>query len=228
MLMLARTLGPDVMSDCRGGCDQDGAVTYVGYDRGAIRFAIWVGRGRDPNVAYLDATQLVVTTTELTTRGLLLYATGASSNILGGIRKGPIDRGIRHRIAHGMADAEGAPWFVVDGAADACVPTDGLCDLALPDPVLDLPFQEKGSFHLDADFALQWALWQDPLRAGVVRHAVYLDAGSLLESAPGADGRPRIWPAWTLGSHDLELVTPSALEAAIIEERIARTTGSGS
>ena len=58
------------------------------YDRGEIRFATWIGHGRDPEVAYVDDRQLVVGSAELRTSGWFLFDSGTSSNVLGGGHEG--------------------------------------------------------------------------------------------------------------------------------------------
>lgn len=143
-----------------------------GYDRDGIRFATWVGHGRDPEVAYLDVTQLVIGAAEMAGEGWYLFPGGRSYNILGGEVTGPIDPAVLHRISHGVLDSQGSQWFRLDGPDDACGKTNELCDVALRTPSLAIPYHEPGAFHLDADFALQWVTWHEPVRAGVLRRAV--------------------------------------------------------
>ena len=203
------------------------AVAIPFRDLGDIRFAAWVGPGRDPQVAYLDARQLVIGTAELTTHGWLLHDDGTTANVLGGVCDGPIDRAILHRVAHTLAEPTGEPSFMLHGGAGSCIAIDGLCDLAQGDPRPPMPFDEPGSFWLGPDFAVQWATWEDAARAGTLRRAVYLDDRHLLEAAPGIDGRPRLWPARGLASDGLELVVPSGREATTIKDRIATVTAAG-
>jgi hypothetical protein len=194
------------------------------FDRHPIRFAIWVGPGRDPEVAYLDARQLVLTSSELTTDGLALHATGRVYNILGGSTELPLDAAVSHRIRHAALDRTGSPWFVIDGSGPSCIERDGLCDLAEPNPVPRLPYHDPGSFALGPNHALRWVTWDDPLRADILRHAVYLDDRRLLESAAAADGRPRVWPARGLRTTPLELVAPDVAELAAIGDRFFELT----
>jgi hypothetical protein len=203
----------------------DGGVGMVrASDRDGIRFATWVGHGRDPEVAYLDDTQLVIGSAELTIHGWLLLATGKSHNVLGGVVEGPLDPAVLHRIAHTVLDREGAPWFRLDGPDDACGDSNELCEMARRTPHLSLPYHEPGSFHLASDFALQWVTWGDPGRSGVLRRAVYVDDRYLVEAGLGPDDQIRIWPARGLRPFDLELVTPTARESAKIEDRVSQTT----
>jgi hypothetical protein len=194
------------------------------YDRDGIRFATWVGHGRDPEVAYLDATQLVIGSAELAADGWRLFDKGRSYNVLGGEVEGPIDRAVLHRISHSVLDRDGARWFLLDGPGQVCGKTNELCDLALPAPTPGTPYHEPGSFHLEADFCLQWVTWDEPIRAGVLRRAAYVDGSYLMEAGLGRDGTVRVWPARGLGPYGLELVTPSASEAAGIEDRVSRIT----
>jgi hypothetical protein len=194
------------------------------YDRDGIRFAIWVGHGRDPEVAYLDDTQLVIASAELRTDGWHLFDEGAASNILGGVVEGPIDPAVLHRISHGTGDGEGSPAFRIDQPDGACGQAHELCEVALGPPHLGTPYREPGSFHLDADFALQWVAWEDAQRAGILRRAVYVDDRYLLEAGLGADGTVRIWPARGLLPFGIELITPTGREAVRIEERVSEVT----
>jgi hypothetical protein len=194
------------------------------YDRDGIRFATWVGHGRDPEVAYLDATQLVIASAELVADGWHLFGTGRSYNVLGGEVEGPIDPAVLHRISHSVLDRDGARWFLVDGPGQGCGTTSELCDLALRTPSLGTPYHEPGRFDLSADFGLQWVTWDEPIRAGVLRRAVYVDGSYLMEAGLGREGTVRVWPARGLRPYGLELVTPSGREAAGIEERVSRIT----
>ncbi len=54
--------------------------------------------------------------------------------------------------------------------------------------------------------------------------AVYVDDQYLLEAGLGRDDQVRVWPSRGLMPFELELVTPTAREAAAIEERISQTT----
>jgi hypothetical protein len=195
-----------------------------GYDRAGLRFAIWVGVGRDPEIAYLDATQLVIGGAELTLDGWTLFDKGDSYNVLGGMVEGPIDPAVLHRISHAVVDRGGKESFEV-GRADCRRPAAGeLCEVALREPLLAVPYHERGAFYIDADFALQWVNWGDPGRERVLRRAVYMDDTFLMEAGVGRDGKPRIWPARGLAASGLELVVPSAKEAGVIESRVSRAT----
>jgi hypothetical protein len=194
------------------------------YDRNGIQFATWMGPGRDPEVAYLDATQLVIGSAELTTDGLHLFATGRSFNTLRGEVQGVIDRSVLHRILHTVLDRDGSQWFHLDGPDNACDGTGELCEVAMRTPTLDIPYHEPGSFHLDVGFALQWVTWTEPVRVGVLRRAVYLDGSYLLEAGLGTGGSVRAWPSRGLSPHGLELMAPTANEAGRIEQRIAHLT----
>lgn len=194
------------------------------YDRDGIRFATWAGHGRDPEVAYLDDTQLVIGSAELTTEGWFLFDTGKSYNVLGGGHEGRIEPAVLHRISHTVLDLEGSQWFRLDGPSDACGQTSELCEVALRAPQLGTPYRDPGSFHLDSDFALQWVTWDDPGRSGMLRRAVYVDDQYLLEAGLGREDQVRVWPSRGLMPFGLERVTPTAREAAAIEERITQTT----
>jgi hypothetical protein len=194
------------------------------YDREGIRFATWVGHGRDPEVAYLDGSQLVIGSAELRIDGWHLFADGAAYNTLGGVVTGRIDPAVLHRISHASLDAAGAQWLQMDGPDAACGQGIELCAVALRHVHPGTPYHEPGSFHVDADFAVQWVAWEDAGRAGMLRRAVYVDDRFLLEAAIGRDGGVRIWPARGLRSFDLELVTPSAREAVEIEARVSKAT----
>ena len=197
------------------------------YDQNGIRFACWVGPGRDPEVAYLDATQLVIGSAELRVDGSYLAERGQSFNTLGGDVRGPIDPAVLHRISHSVLDRNGSQWFLLDGPDDACNDTGELCEVALRTPTLDIPYHEPGVFHLDADFALQRVTWEDPIRAGALRRAVYLDGTYLLEAGLGRGDSVRAWPSRGLPPFGLELVAPTASELARIEERVTRVTRRG-
>lgn len=193
------------------------------YDRDGIRFATWVGHGRDPEVAYLDDTQLAIGSAELGTDGWFLFDRGKSHNVLGGVVEGPIDPAVLHRISHTVLDRDGSPWLRLGGPDDACGQTTELCEIARRTPHLGLPYHEPGSYRLDSDFALQWVTWADPGRSGVLRRAVYVDDRYVLEAGLGPDDEVRIWPSRGLMPFGLELVTPTAREAAKIEERVSQT-----
>jgi hypothetical protein len=194
------------------------------YDLDGIRFATWVGHGRDPEVAYLDDTQLVIGSAELRTEGWFLFDTGKSYNVLGGGDEGRIDPAVLHRISHSVLDREGSQWFGVDGPGDACGQTTRLCEVARRTPQLRTPYRDTGSFHLSSDFALQWVTWDDPGRSGVLRRAVYVDDQYLLEVGLGRDEQVRVWPSRGLTPFGLELVTPTGRDVAAIEQRITQTT----
>jgi hypothetical protein len=196
------------------------------YDRDGIRFATWVGHGRDPEVAYLDDTQLVIGAAELRVDGLFLFDTGKSYNVLGGVNDGRIDPAVLHRISHTVLDREGSQWFSLDGPDHSCGQTSDLCELALRTPRLGMPYHEPGSFRLASDFALQWVSWDTPGLSGMLRRAVYVDHWYLLEAGLGRDDAVRVWPSRGLSPFDLELVTPTAREAARIETRVSQTTRS--
>ena len=193
------------------------------YDRYGIRFAAWVGHGRDPELAYLDARQLVITSSELGTAASVLYETGATYSVLGGVRHGDVVAAVLHRLAHTVVDAVGAPRYSLQAAAP-CTPLDGLCDTARQEPRPGTPADPEGRLVIEAAFALQWVTWADMPRAGTLRRAVYLDDRILMEAGTGPDGGVRIWPARGLMAAGLELVTPTAQQAALIEERIERAT----
>jgi len=197
------------------------------YDRGEIRFATWIGHGRDPEVAYVDDRQLVVGSAELRTSGWFLFDSGTSSNVLGGGHEGPIDPAVLHRISHSVVDRDGSQWFRLDPPEDACGQTNELCEVALRAPRVGTPYGKAGSFRVDGDFALQWITWEDGSRSGSLRRAVYVDDRHVLEAGLGRDGQVRVWPARGLGSIGLELVSPTAREAAEIEQRVTRATQGG-
>jgi hypothetical protein len=194
------------------------------YDRDGICFATWVGHGRDPEVAYLDDTQLVIGSAELRTDGWFLFDAGKSHNVLGGVCEGPIDPAVLHRISHTVLDREGSQWFLLDGPDDSCGKTNELCEIARRTPHLGLPYHKPGLFLLASDFALQWVTWGDAGRSGVLRRAVYVDDRYLLEAGGGREDEVRVWPSRGLMPFGLELVTPAAREAAKIEERVSQTT----
>ena len=194
------------------------------YDRGDIRFAIWVGHGRDPEVAYLDDTRLVIGSAELRTEGWFLFDGGKSYNVLGGGHQGSVDPRVLHRISHSVVDRDGSQWFLLDRPDEACGQTIDLCDIALGSPQLSTPYQDPGVLHLDTDFALQWVAREGPGRSGRLRRAVYVDEQYLLEAASGRDDRVRVWPARGLMPFGIELVTPTARELGAIEARITQTT----
>lgn len=194
------------------------------YDRDGIRFATWSGYGRDPEVAYLDDMQLVIGSSELRSEGWFLFDTGKSYNVLGGSSEGRLDPAVLHRISHSVLDREGSPWYRLDECSDACGQTNELCDVALRTPQLSTSYRDHGSFHLNSDFALQWVTWDDPGRSGVLRRAVYVDDQYLLEAGLGRQDQVRVWPSRGLMPFGLELVTPTAREAQVIEERITQTT----
>jgi len=89
-----------------------------------------------------------------------------------------------------------------------------------------MPYHEPGLFHLAPEFVVQWVSWDIPGRSGVLRRAVYVDDRYLLEAGLGADGLVRVWPAHGLRPTGLELVTPTAREAARIEKRVSEATRS--
>jgi hypothetical protein len=195
------------------------------YDQDGIRFAIWVGPGRDPEVAYLDERQLVIGGAELTTDGWCLFNRGSTYNVLGGEVKGPIDPSVLHRISHTVLDRDGGRWFHLDDPDNPCAETTALCAVALPTPMPAMPYREPGAFHLGADFCVQWVTWTDPLRSGVLRRAVYMDDRYLMEGGIGPEMKVRVWPARGLMPHGLEHVAPTGREAAEIEDRVRRQLG---
>ena len=193
------------------------------YDRGGIRFAIWVGPGRDPQVAYLDARQLVITTSELGTTGLLLHGSGSSYNVLGGQRDGDVDPAVLHRIAHGAIGRDGMASFHLE-AHCAAPAIDALCEIARVEPLPGTETAPLGSLALEPEYFVAWVAWTDLLRDGLLRRAVYLDGRYLLEAGVGPHGAVRAWPASGLASFGLELVAPPARDLAEIEARISRVT----
>ena len=195
-----------------------------GYDRDGLRFATWVGVGRDPEIAYLDATQLVIGGAELTLDGWYLFDGGTSHNVLGGMVAGPIDPAVLHRISHTVVDRNGKQSFQIGRAGCPLPRGSELCEVALREPLLDLPYHEPGAFYIDADFALQWVNWGDPGRERALRRAVYMDDTFLMEAGVGRDGKIRIWPARGLAASGLELVVPSAKEVGVIESRVSGAT----
>ena len=199
-----------------------------GYDRDGLRFATWVGTGRDPQVAYLDGTQLVIGSAELRTDGWSLSDTGESYNVLGGMVDGPIDPAVLHRISHTVVDRNGAQWFQIEGADCRRQPAGEPCEVARREPLLAVPYHEPGAFHTDVDFALQWVTWGEPGRQHTLRRAVYVDDTFLMEAGIGRDGKIRVWPARGLTPFGLELVVPSAKELGVIESRVSRETSAGS
>jgi hypothetical protein len=194
------------------------------YERGDVRFAIWVGPGRDPQVAYLDARQSVMAGSELGTSGLLLYDSGSSRNLLGGRREGDIDRAVLHRVVHVVTDHDGTSLFHLQAPCRDAPAADGLCAAARSEPRPGMDAEPLGSLVTEPGFALQWVTWDDPVRTDVLRHAVYADERYLLDAGTGHDGSVRAWPSRLLEPHGLELVAPSAEELARIEERIASVT----
>ena len=196
------------------------------YDRDPIRFAVWSGHGRDPQVAYLDGRLLAVTTSELGEKGWHLYGSGSSYNVLGGARPGDIDAAALHRIVHASAARDGEPAFGLDVPCEHSLGPDGLCETARREPRPGTPADPLASLVLEDGFAIQWVTWDDALRHGILRRAVYVDERFLLESGLGPDGAVRAWPARGLMPHGLELVTPTGSELGVIEERISRETGS--
>lgn len=198
------------------------------YHRGDIRFAIWVGPGRDPQVAYLDARQSVIASSESGTSGLLLYDSGSSRNVLGGRRDGDIDRAVLHRVVHFATDRDGTSLFHLRAPCRDVPAADGLCAAARSQPRPGMEAEPLGSLIIEPAFALQWTTWDDPARADVLRHAVYADERYLLDVGTGPDGSVRAWPSRLLEPHGLDLLSPSAGELARIEERIASVTTPGS
>jgi hypothetical protein len=194
------------------------------YDHDGISFAIWSGHGRDPEVAYLDARQLAIATSELGETGLQLHGSGVSYNSLGGACPGDLDVAALHRIARASVADDGKPILSLGARCEDPLGPDGLCETARREPRPGTPADPVGSFALEAVFALQWASWDDLPRDGVLRRAVYMDERFLLEAGLGPDGTVRAWPARGLMPHGLELVTPSASDLGVIEERIARLT----
>ena len=197
------------------------------YHRGDIRFAVWVGPGRDPQVAYLDARQSVIASSESGTSGLLLYDSGSSRNALGGQRQGDIDPAVLHRIVHVAADRDGTPLFHLEVRCDEALAHDGLCSTAQTEPRPGMEAEPLGMLVLEERFALGWMTWDDPVRADMLRHAVYADERYLLDVGTGPDGSVRAWPSRLLEPHGLDLLAPSAGELARIEERIATVTTPG-
>ena len=195
------------------------------FDRQGIRFAIWTGHGRDPEVAYLDGRLMVIATSELRQTGWRLHGSGLSYNILGGERRGEIDAAVLHRIVHAAVGRDGRPFFDVDEPCDDRLSSDGFCGTAERQPRPGTPAEPEGFFVIGEGFAVQWVTWEDIGRVGVVRRAVYVDDRFLLEAGTGPDGAVRLWPARGLMPHGLELVTPLARETAEIEERVFRATG---
>jgi len=185
-----------------------------------MRFAIWVGHGRDPEVAYLDDRQLVIGGAELTTNGWSLFNRGTTYNVLGGEVKGPIDPSVLHRVSHTALDRDGRRWFHLHEPDNACGETTELCAIALRPPVPPMPYREPGKFQLGADFCVQWVTWTDPLRSGVLRRAVYMDDRYLMEAGIGPEMKVRVWPARGLLQHGIESVAPTGREAAEIEDRV--------
>lgn len=194
------------------------------YDRHGIRFGLWTGHGRDPEVAYLDDRLLAVCTSELGATGLQLHASGVSYNILGGARPGDIDAAVLHRLAHAALDGDGKPRFGLVRPCEEPVGPDRLCETAAHQPRPGTPADPVGSFAIEGGFALQWVMRDDVARGRAVRRAVYMDDRYLLEAASGPDGRARVWPARGLMGHGLEFVTPTAIELAVIEEQIMGVT----
>ena len=188
------------------------------HDHQGVRFAVWTGHGRDPEVAYLDERLLAIGTSELGATGWLLYGSGLSLNVLGGVRRGAIDEAALHRMAHTAVDVE------LDPPCEGPLGSDGLCAAARREPRPGTPAEPAGSFVIEEGFAIQWVAWEDILRRGVLRRAVYLDARFLLEAGLGRDGAVRAWPARGLAAQGLALVTPAARELVVIEERIRRVT----
>lgn len=195
-------------------------MVFHAYDRNGIRFALWTGHGRDPEVAYLDARLLAIATSELGTSGLQLHGSGVSFNVLGGARAGDIDSAALHRMVHGGLGGDGKMGLGLPGRCAEPLALDGLCETAARDPRPEMPAEPTGSFVLESDFALQWVIWDDGRRDRPLRRAVYADDRYLLEAASGPDGRVRAWPARGLMPHGLELVTPTASELSVVEERI--------
>ena len=194
-------------------------------DEGAVRFAVWLGPGRDPQVAYLDARQMSIATSELGTTGRMLHRAGQSYNVLGGHRRGDIDPAILHRIAHGVTGRDGTASFELESPCTAPA-SDGLCAIARSEPRPGTEAEPPGSLALEPGFALSWVAWADPDRAGVLRRAVYVDERYLLEAGLGPDHAVRAWPARGLAPTGLELVAPAARDLASIEVRISRLTAS--
>jgi hypothetical protein len=185
---------------------------------------MWVGPGRDPQVAYLDARLLAVATSELGTTGCRIYESGMCQNVLGGERHGDIDPAALHRIVHTARDRDGAPLFDLGVPCEATPPSDGLCGIGRREPRPVTEAAPRGSFAIEADLALQWVRWQEPDRAGVLRRALYADDRYLLEAGTGPDGVVRVWIARGLQPYGLESVAPSAKWLADIEARISRVT----
>ena len=198
---------------------------FHAYDHQGIRFALWGGPGRDPQLAYLDARLLAVATSELGTTGLALHGSGSSYNTYGGVRAGEIDPAALHRMAHGAVGSDGEMGLGLPEPCDDRVGPDALCETAAGEPRPGTPAEPAGSFAIESGYALQWVTWDDLGRDGVVRRAVYMDDRYLLEAGSGPDGRPRAWPARGLMAHGLESVTPAASELALIEQRISELTG---
>lgn len=198
------------------------------YHHEAIRFATWVGPGRDPQVAYVDERQLVVASSELGTEGLVLHPSGSSLNTLGGARSGTIDDAVLHRIVHTVVDQMGAALFRLGTPCTAPRGPDGLCDTGRRTPLPGTEAAPRGSLVIMDPFVVQWVRWADPLRAGVLRRGVYADHRFLLEAGVGPDGTIRLWPARALEPLGLELLSPSARELGEIEARISSITAAWS
>ena len=209
-------------------CLGHGEGVLVSHDRGPIRFALWVGPGRDPQVAYLDARLLAIATTEAGEAGLLLHVRGVSHNALGGERHGDLGPAVLHRMAHAALDRDSDPVLQLPEACAAPRGADGLCATAMDAPRPGTPYDEVGAFAIGDGFAIAWVMRDAVGHGRVVRRAVYADERFLLETGSGADGRPRAWPARGLGAVDLAPMAPSAAELAVIEDRIADVTGDAS
>ena len=205
-------------------CLGHGGTVFRVYDCQGIRFGLWTGHGRDPEVAYLDARLLAIATSELGATGLQLHGSGISYNTLGGARRGDIDPAALHRLTHAALDNDGRRRLgLVEPCKDPVGPG-GLCATAAREPRPGTPADPPGSFATGGGFALQWVMRDDVVRGRAVRRAIYMDDRYLLEAASGPDGRARAWPARGLMAHGLEFVTPAASELVVIEDRIMGVT----
>jgi hypothetical protein len=148
--------------------------------------------------------------------------------VLGGHRRGDIDPAVLHRIVHVAADRDGTPLLRLPVPCDDAPAPDGLCAVARTEPRPGMEAEPLGALVLEAGFALGWVTWDDPVRATVLRHAVYADQRYLLDVGTGPDGSVRAWASRLLEPHGLDLVAPSARELARIEERISAVTDQGS